>query len=320
MTIQRANNFPVGEGFDSLFHHSNLFCAPLALPNPDLLTRFYEPLFGRKPNLPSIQKLDLGQEQKTAIGSNQANLPAAENLVGQANQFSQSQIDSMISHIIPNFKDISATAGTNIESELKGQIPQDVQDAIQNSAAARSLGAGTEGSGMARDLVARDLGLTSLNLTNRGLASAESWMKETASIYEPSMMKVGSMFITPEQQYAADNEQNLQQFQNQWMRNQIDAMPDPVIRGVQDTVMQLISAVRGGSSTPPQSGQQYAQLAGQPSNDPSLWGSPGAGGTYDPGASPTSTDIPAGGDFSTFSGDTGMVGDFGAGFGGSLAV
>lgn len=270
-----------------------------------------QPLFGSKPNLPSIPKLNLGQEASTAIGANQANLPAAEKLTADANQFSQSQIDSMLSNVIPGWKSTAATIGGNIASEALGQIPQDVQAAEQDSAAARSLGQGTEGSGMGRDLLARDLGLTSLNLTNRAIASAESWMKETASIYEPSMMKVGSMFITPEQQYAADNEQNMQQFQTQWMRNQIDAMPDPVIRGVQDTVMQLISSVRGGSSTPPQSGTQYSQLG-----SPLAQGAdPGSGIAYDPGSPVTSTDMSSGSDFSTFSGDTGLVGDFGAGFG-----
>jgi hypothetical protein len=60
------------------------------------------------------------------------------------------------------------------------------------------------------------------------------------------MMNLTSMFITPEQQYQAQNEQNVQQFQRNWMKPQVEAMPDPVLSGINQEIMDIIKAFAGG--------------------------------------------------------------------------
>ena len=145
-------------------------------------------LFGSKPVVPTLPKLNLGTEQGTAIQNNTQNLPGAENLVGKANQFSIDQINQMLEQAVPGYSGMVKTLTGTINSELHGQIPTDVSQQVQNSAAARAMGGGYGGSGAHGDLVARDLGLTSLNLTQQGLSSMESWTKTAASLYEPSMM------------------------------------------------------------------------------------------------------------------------------------
>ena len=200
-----------------------------------------------KPTVPALEKLNLGTEAGKAISANQANLPAAEKLAGQANLFSQQQITDMLNRSIPGYSAMTGTASKNIASELKGEIPQDVQDAIQNSSAAKALGGGFGGSGMHGNLVARDLGLTSLSLTQQGLNSFQSWQKTAASMYEPSMMNVQSMFISPEQMYQADNQQNLQQAGQQWLTNQIDAMPDPQLSAISSGLKSFGSSMMAGS-------------------------------------------------------------------------
>jgi hypothetical protein len=201
-----------------------------------------------KPDVPVINRLELGSEAGKAIKSNLTNLSKSEELVGKANLFSEQQITDMLNRSIPGYSAMSGKAASNISSELSGEIPQDVQDAIQNNAAAKALGGGFSGGGMHGNLVARDLGLTSLDLTQKGLNSFESWTKTAASLYEPSMMSVSSMFVTPEQMYKADNEQNLIQANQQWMQNQISAMSDPTLTAISGFLGGAGKGMVGGSS------------------------------------------------------------------------
>lgn len=208
----------------------------------------------KKPKVPEVEKLSLQTEQGKAISSNLANLPAAQNLASSSNKFSRDQILQMMREVMPNYDKITASASANIESLLRGEIPADVQQSVQNTAAARALGGGTAGSGSARNLVARDLGLTSLQLTGKGLSAAESWMKMSDQIYSPGMLNLSSMFITPMQMYATTNEQNTQEAQRRWLVNQIDAMPNPRLAAVgnafESTGSQLMGGGMGGGGAP----------------------------------------------------------------------
>jgi hypothetical protein len=207
-------------------------------------------LFGTKPIVPKMPTLDLGAEQQKAIGDNTAALPGMERLVGKANQFSRDEITRMLESTIPGYSKMVSSATGTIASEMAGQIPGDVSAAVQDSAAAKALGGGYAGSGAHGDLVARDLGLTSLDLTQKGLSSFEDWTKMSASLYEPSQINVSSMFITPQQTAAFDEQQNENQFQQQWMTNQIRAEPDPTTVGIFNlatgVVDKAVGAVAGG--------------------------------------------------------------------------
>lgn len=209
--------------------------------------------------MPELSKLSLGDEQQKAISDNIAAAPEASKLAN----LTMDQIMSMLEKVDPNFKGKASKISGNIDDLLSGKIPQDVSEAVQRSSASRSLTGGFSGSEMGRNLTARDLGLTSLELTGKGLSAAESWLSATERLLSPAMATYTGMFVTPMQEYSTHNEQNLQQFQKQWMKNQIASMPDPVIRGVQDTVMQLSG--RGGQ---PQSGNQYAGVGSPSRSDP----------------------------------------------------
>ena len=158
----------------------------------------------------------------------------------QANLFSREQIDQMLRSVTPNLDAIRSNISGNIESMTRGEIPQDVQNAVQNNAAARALGGGYAGSQAHGNLVARDLGLTSLDLTQRGLSSADAWLRSSAALYRAVYAEFVRMFVSPTQQAAFDvNERNIQWQQN-YLTEQIEAMPDPGMRGVHDTIMQMI--------------------------------------------------------------------------------
>lgn len=184
---------------------------------------FFSTIFGAKPDVPTIAKLDLGTEQGKAVANNLAIAPQASKLAS----LTQDQIMTMLSQVDPGFAGQSAQIGKNISSMLSGEIPTDVSDAVARSSAGKALTGGFGGTEAGGNLTARDLGLTSLNLTREGLSSAESWLASTERLLSPAMATFTGMFVTPQQQYSADNEQNMQQFQQQWMTNQISSMANP---------------------------------------------------------------------------------------------
>lgn len=271
---------------------------------------FLSSIFGSKPSVPTLPSLNLPAEQQKALAANIAAIPGAEEIAGKVDLFNQQQIDQMMERVIPNYKAITGQVSENIGALTRGEIPTDVSEAVQRSDAARAIGGGFAGSEAQKNLVARDLGLTSLDLTQRGMASAESWMRNAAAIYEPGMFNVTSMFISPAQQAQFDVSEREAQFQRQWMQNQINAMPDPTVRGLYDTTMTIIgealSAYGGGA------GYQSSNVAGGPGSSTSpgkaytdfFGGGGNTGGGY--------TNFFGGG------GGGGTEGDFGAGFGGSF--
>ena len=177
-------------------------------------------------------------------------MPQAQELIKQANLFSREQIDQMLRSVTPNLDAIRSNISGNIESMTRGEIPQDVQNAVQNNAAARALGGGYAGSQAHGNLVARDLGLTSLDLTQRGLSSADAWLRSSAALYQPSMINLFELFVSPIEQAAFDVNERNTQWQWQYLREQLAAMPDPLVRGIQDSIAEIGMAALGGSHTP----------------------------------------------------------------------
>lgn len=184
----------------------------------DLLTN----LLAGKPNIPTWNTVDLGQQQTKAVTQNQNSLPALETLAGGVNTFNLSQLSQALQTMIPGYDALTKGASANIESELAGKIPQDVSDALQNSDAAKALTGGFGGSAMAGDLTARDLGLTSLQLTQQGTSAAQSWITSMGQLTQPSLFNLTSMFVTPQQQFADTMENQGAQFQRDYVSNMND--------------------------------------------------------------------------------------------------
>lgn len=180
------------------------------------------------PDVPPAPHVNLDVQQTKSILANQRDLPAIENLASGVNAFNSEQLQKMLEGAIPMYSSLVSGVSGNIESMLKGELPQDVKDQIQNSAAARALSGGYSGSGMANALTARDLGLNSLSLINQGISSAESWLGTMKQVATPSQFDVTSMFITPQQRAANAWQNQTGKFQRNWLQNQIDAAHDPV--------------------------------------------------------------------------------------------
>lgn len=94
------------------------------------------------------------------------NLPTAGNLA--------SSQQSIINQAIPGFNGLTKSASSIIGSALSGEVPQDVQDQIQNAHAEQAVMNGMPGSSRFQGTLAgngtlRDLGLTSLQRQDTGV-------------------------------------------------------------------------------------------------------------------------------------------------------
>ncbi len=222
-------------------------------------------IFGSKPEVPVLPGLTLPEEQQKAIQANIAAAPGASELA----RLSQEQIRDMMRFAIPGFDASVKQASGNIFDLLQGKIPGDVAAMTRIGSAGKSL-AGGYASGrpgsMGSNLEARDLGLTSLGLTQQGLNSMESWLGSMERLYSPSQALYSSMFITPQQEFAASTQERDLQFQRSWLINQIQAMPDPVMRGLHDTTMEIIgdvASIYGGGNNV---SQRYTDTGGAAGN------------------------------------------------------
>lgn len=176
---------------------------------------------GRKPRIPEFPNLQ--EEQTNAIRGNISAFGDASALTSQTNQFNQDELNRMLRASIPGYDDMVTTGSRNIQSQLRGEIPQDVAMQINRKSAAQALSGGYGGSGMARNLEARDLGLTSYGLTQQGLSSAMQWMASARQTRMAPQMDVSSMFVTP----SLAGEWAQQGFQRNLLAAGVNAMPDP---------------------------------------------------------------------------------------------
>lgn len=242
---------------------------------------------GDKPKVPDFTPVDLNKAQSDSAASNISNFDQISALAGKTNRFNTDQIKSMLDSVAPDWQGLVSKQRGLINSELSGQIPQDVQDAIFRGSAGRSLASGTAGSQFGRNLTARDLGLTSLDLTNRGFNHAEQWLAQAKSL-TPPQFNVASMFVTPSQFADTQKYNNEGKFQHDWMQNLITAAPDPFLAGVGNAIAQGA----GGASTQWQFGNAMNAASQQ---RPSIGGfgtpgymtpyTPGSGGIYEGGNS-----------------------------------
>lgn len=233
--------------------------------------------FGKKPKAPEIQPIDVNQVQSQTVAGNQSNFADIAKLAAGVNTFNQDQLNALI--------DKTLGVGTrqqiqeNLSSQLRGEIPQDVQNAIfrgvaQRSAANNAFGGG----GFTQNITARDLGLTSLQLTNQALSSAESWLNASRA----PTFDVTSMFFTPQQRLAFSQQQQAFKYQNDLLKAGIAAAPDPgmaaLAQGIDSEVARVENAALsfGGMAAGGGLGGSTAGLSGvqQPlsSSAGSNWG------------------------------------------------
>lgn len=89
-------------------------------------------------------------------------------LAGQTNNFMAGQAPLALQRNLPNYQANIAQRGANTNSLLRGQVPGDVVQQIQQTGAERGVATGSPGSPNANAAWLRALGLTSLGLQQQG--------------------------------------------------------------------------------------------------------------------------------------------------------
>lgn len=210
---------------------------------------------GSKPKVPDFVRIDPTQEQMDTVAGNAKVLPSALSLTGKVNEANQSSLLDSLRKAIPGYDAMVSDATKAISDELKGMLPKGTSEAVQMNAAVKALSGGYSGSGMHRDLLARDLGLESLNITNQAIDSASRWISMSRQMMTPAQMDVTSMFLNPMQRIGIDTSERDKQYQQQWIKNQISAMPDPKMAAIgqaiiksDDQMMSMASSVAGAAA------------------------------------------------------------------------
>lgn len=231
--------------------------------------------FGTKvkvPELPGLKDI-----LKTGTEANLVNLPGVQEFAGKINAFNQAEVTKMLEQVLPGFSGGLKSATANAAALARGEIPGDVQSAVVNSAAARSLRGGYGGTGMSRNLVSRDLGITSLAATEAGQKRLESLGGFTRAMFP--VFDFSTAFFNPAQML----DYTYSKFQRDLLQAKVDAAPDPVKRGRADQEMALLGMILSVYSGGPgyQGSQNYQNDQVSSANGPVSGNSPGyTGNSY----------------------------------------
>lgn len=167
-------------------------------------------VFGTKPKVAPYKETDLGEEASRATKSNTKNMD---------------DILALLEKITPGYGEMLRQGGKNTLSLLRGEIPEDVQNAVKRSSAFRSLTGGFSGSPMSRALTARDFGRTSMDLMQAGENSAQRWAGLSQGSVKPFIV------TAPDQAEATFKNRIFEQGTLQHQFN-VDAAPDPSAAGL----------------------------------------------------------------------------------------
>jgi len=152
---------------------------------------------------PSQWNLNIPNLAGQSINFGLANAPAI-------NQQQMQQLQGLLNQALPGYQGMVNQASANTASLLQGNVPADVQNQIQRSAAFQTLQSGAFAGGAPRGAVtARDLGLTSLNLQQTGFNQAQSLIGTARNYLMPQ--PVNPLSLLPLSDLIAGSEWSKQQ-------------------------------------------------------------------------------------------------------------
>jgi len=220
---------------------------------------FLSKIFGSKVKVPEFKEIDPDVEVQKAFDSIQEQLPQAQRISRNIAEADTDTTLAVLEKIAPGTRDIIQQQVANLQAGLRGELPADVQRAITDRAAARSVQGGFGGSQFARNLELRDLGLTSLQRIDTAMGQSAQALSQYASMTPRS--SVGSMFLTPTQRVnLAIGERNAE-YARDLAAAEEAARKDPVISGVVQGAAKVAGSAIGAFFGGPQ-GAQAGQAAG----------------------------------------------------------
>lgn len=140
-----------------------------------------------------------GQVIGQTLAYNNAFLGDAQAFSKRVNTFNTDELHRMLNTSLPGYQGIINRALKNTSAWVKGQVPDDVSDFVENRAAEKSQRFGQDaGTVFQRALSARDLGLTSMGLMQQGENSLQKWIGTARTYLTPEMTTPMNFLLTPE--------------------------------------------------------------------------------------------------------------------------
>lgn len=117
----------------------------------------------------NLAPLDVNRITSESLAGMETQFPRATALGSQVNTYNASELDKLLESAYPGYGQQRSIFSSNLESQLRGEIPEDVSSAVMRSTAGKALFGGYGGAGLHRTLSARDLGRTSLGIQQQGM-------------------------------------------------------------------------------------------------------------------------------------------------------
>ena len=162
-----------------------------------------------------------------ATTGNRKNLNNIANLTAGADTISAEGAALPFEMNLPGYNSMLDTASANTQQDLSGQVPQDVQNQLQEQSAERGVATGqAPGSPNTNAAYLQALGLTSLGQEQTGMNNLSQLIGETptGTAFNPA-----SQFVSPQDMQSAN--QAVQTAQ---------AAPDPGVAGLLSSIMSMI--------------------------------------------------------------------------------
>lgn len=183
----------------------------------------YLAVFGTpKPKVPAAPHVDPATAAADSSAIEKSQVPALADLTSKFDQISADQLSKAIDQFLPGYKETQAQSLASIKDMIAGTQPGFDEYANRISAEAGvAQGTGPGGSfSTGRNI---DIGFTQRQqLINQGLSRFDQWVQ--ASL-KPQLHDFSQLLWTPQQQVALQqwNEEN--RYGQQWLQNQINAIP-----------------------------------------------------------------------------------------------
>lgn len=174
-------------------------------------------------------------QQQTNAG-NLAALPTLEEIASGVDSFNLAQRNKDLTAAIPGYTSLVADESGTLGSWLKGDPGQAVQDAWERRSVGKSIAGGFGGSDAARNLVSRDFIEGTVGFQKAGMQALPSFLGEIAGLAIPHPFDVTSGFLTPAQGISAQQWNEEQRATQEWLKNRLDALPDPLMAAVGQAV------------------------------------------------------------------------------------
>lgn len=182
-------------------------------------------LLQEEPDVPDFKKIDLQETQKKTIEGNIDVIPKLGELSRELASIVTEQIQTTMESLFPGTTDLKKDVTDSITSNIRGDVPEDVQDLISRRAAERGFATGTAGGQFAEFGELLTLGQTSMQLRQAGINSALAWLQQAQG--GTPRVDVSGQLLNPT--FAAQFEQRERdaQFQRDFVANQISAAFSP---------------------------------------------------------------------------------------------